>query len=62
MILRTLRFPKIRKCETTDELGWVIIGRYYSVYIAVGMSCVYVDWLLAVPILTHDIPIAVYTQ
>ena len=25
----------------------LIISRYYSVYTAVDMSCVYVDWLLA---------------
>ena len=25
----------------------LIIKRYYSVYTLVGMSCVYVDWLLA---------------
>ena len=24
MLLRTLRFPEIRKCEMTDEQGWVI--------------------------------------
>ena len=28
-LLRTLRFPEIRACETTDELGWVITG--YSI-------------------------------
>ena len=25
----------------------IIIRRYYSVYTEIGMSCVYVDWLLA---------------
>jgi hypothetical protein len=25
----------------------LIIRRYYSVYTAFGMSCVYIDWLLA---------------
>jgi hypothetical protein len=25
----------------------LIIRRYYSVYTAIGMSCIYVDWLLA---------------
>jgi len=25
LLLRTLRFPYITTCETTDELGWVII-------------------------------------
>jgi len=25
LLLRTFRFPEIRTCETTDELGWVTI-------------------------------------
>jgi len=25
LLLRTLRFPEIRTCEMTDELGWVIL-------------------------------------
>jgi hypothetical protein len=29
----------------------LIIGRYCSVYTAIGMSCVYIDWLVANPIL-----------
>jgi len=24
LLLRTFRFPEIRTCETTDDLGWVI--------------------------------------
>ena len=24
LLLRTLRFPEIRTCKTTDEMGWVI--------------------------------------
>jgi hypothetical protein len=24
LLLRTLRFPEFKTCETTDELGWVI--------------------------------------
>jgi len=26
LLLRTLRFPEISTCETTDKLGWFIIG------------------------------------
>ena len=30
LLLRTLRFPEIRTCEMTDELGWVIITNLAS--------------------------------
>jgi hypothetical protein len=29
--LRTLRFPEVRACETTDDLGWGITFTFFMV-------------------------------
>jgi hypothetical protein len=40
LLLRTFRFPEIRTCETTDELGWVI---FFSLNNSSFVNTLYID-------------------
>jgi hypothetical protein len=44
LLLRTLRFPEIRTCKTTDELGWVMGSRTMSSGQTMGLFSIASVW------------------